>query len=99
MEFLKSLMTSGNALMVGSNFIIIGIIIYFTPQILKGHFEACDQTRQALRQEALQLGQSERFKRLTEEGKGISKIPTYSKAMIVTGLVIIGAVMILKTMK
>lgn len=92
-------MTSGNALMVGSHLILIGIIIFFTPQILKGHFEACDQTRQTLKQEALQLGQSERFKRLTAEEKGISKIPTYSKTMIITGLAIIVVVMILKTMK
>jgi hypothetical protein len=98
MEFCKSLMTSENALIVGSNLIIIGIIFFFTPKILKGHYEACDQTRQTLKQEALQLGQTDRYKRLTAEGKSISKIPTYSKAMIITGLAFIVTVMIIKAL-
>lgn len=87
-------MTSENAVMLGVSLILIGIIYYFSPRILRGHFEACTQARQALKQEALQLGQDKRYKQLTAEEKGISRIPMYSKALMVAGLGIIMSVMI-----
>jgi hypothetical protein len=89
MEFIKSLMTSENAVMLGVSLTFVGIIYYFSPRILGGHFEACNQARQTLKQEALQLGQDERYKRLTAEEKGISRIPMYSKALMAAGLGIV----------
>ncbi len=77
MEFLKSLMTSENAVNLGGGFILIGIIIILTPRILGGHFEACDQARQALKNEAQQRGQDDRYNRLTAEEKGTLRMPMY----------------------
>lgn len=75
MEFLKSLMTSDNAINLGMSMILIGVLINFMPRILGKHFETCDQVRQSLKNEAQQLGQAERYKRLTAEEKGISRLP------------------------
>lgn len=99
MEFIGSLLTSENAVMLGTSLILIGIIYYLSPRILRGHFEACNEARQALKQEARQLGQNESYKRLTAEEKGISKIPIYSKALMAAGLGIILAVVICRAMK
>jgi len=89
MEFIKSLITSENAVVLGVSLVSVGSIYYFSPRILTRHFEACNQARQVLKQEALQLGQGERYKRLAAEEKGISRIPMYSKAMMAAGLGII----------
>jgi len=85
--------------MLGVSLVFVGIIYYFSPRILRGHFEACNDARQALKQEVLQLGQDERHKRLTAEEKGISRIPMYSKALIAVGLGIIVAVLISGALK
>lgn len=99
MEFIKSLMTSENAVNLGGGFLLIGIIITFTPRILRGHFEACDQARKALKNEAQQLGQDDRYNRLTAEEKGISKMPMYGKAMMATGFGITVATLIWRVIK
>jgi hypothetical protein len=88
MDFIKNLMTRDNAITLGVSLFFIGIIIYFIPRILRGHIEVFDQVRQSLKNEAQQFGHVERYNRLTSEEKGISKIPMYGKAMMVTGVVI-----------
>ena len=94
MEFLKTLFNSENALTFGVCLLLTGIIYYFSPRFLIKHVEACNTARQALKQEALQLGQRDRFNQLIREEKGISKLPRYSITMMTTGLGIIVAVMI-----
>ena len=99
MEFIKALLTGENAVTLGVGLFLVGIIYYFSPRILGQHVEACNGARRALKQEALQLGQNDRFNRLTKEEKGISKLPLYSKTMMATGLCIIVAAVIWRLIK
>lgn len=41
--------------MLGVGLIFVGIIYYLSPRIMRQHFEACNQARQNLKLEALQL--------------------------------------------
>jgi hypothetical protein len=99
MEFIKSLMTTENAMMLGVSLILVGGIYHFSPWMIRGHLEACNQSRESLKKEAMQLGQTERFNRLTSEEKGISRIPFYSKALMATGFGIIVAALIWSALK
>lgn len=92
-------MTSENAVNLGGGFILIGIIIILTPRILGGHFEACDQARQALKNEAQQRGQDDRYNRLTAEEKGTLRMPMYGKAMVAAGFGITVVTLIWKAIK
>ena len=92
-------MTSENAMNLGMPLILIGIIINFTPRILRGHFETCDQVRQSMKNEAQQLGQDERYNRLMAEEKGISRLPMYGRAMMVVGVGITAATLIWRIIK
>jgi hypothetical protein len=52
-----------NVIAIGMSLIFIGLIIYFSPRILKEHLALCDATRQAKKNEAQALGQTDRHAR------------------------------------
>ncbi len=82
------LMTPDNVLGLGMSLVLIGLIFYFSPRILKRHFTLCDAARQVMKQEASLLGQTDRLARLQNDEKGIARIPLYGKFFVGIGTVI-----------
>ena len=99
MDFLKSLLTINNAITIGMGLILVGLIFYFLPRLLKQEYALNDAVRQAMKQEAQALGQTDRLARLQSEEKGIARIPVYGGCFIAIGSIIVVAILVVHFLK
>lgn len=96
---MKTLLTVENGMIFGISLIAVGGIYYISPRVMRRHVDACNEMRQVLKQEALQLDETERYNRLLKEEKSISRIPVYSKMLMFSGLAIVMGVVAWRILK
>jgi hypothetical protein len=88
MDFIATLMTRDNAMLVGISLLALGLIWYLTPRLLLKSYDA----REMIKQQAQQLGLVDELARIKKTENAARRLSFYSKALIVTGIIILIAV-------